>query len=239
MAPIVAAALISAGAAAAQGGLNAWGASKAADAEKAAAEKKAQAIREGLQKGEASYEDLIKELETYKAGLTNYATPEMKAEYQKLISGYNPEDYVYDFKSFDEAGGFDKTVEDYLNPYVDEIVSRAGTDVLHKYGKTGMGDSGFEQMAAFRSEADKMNELYKEARADYTSDRDFAYKEYTDYITNMQNKLDKMASATGTQINLLSGAIAHDEKQESDYWADYMQAMTGKANLSTNLAMFS
>lgn len=235
MAPVVAAAMIGAGATLAGGAAQAWATNRNTEEQAKLAREKAARVQEAVQRGEASYDKSLEQLERYRAGQTKFATPQMQQEYQSMIAGYNPEDYVYDFDKFE----FGKSAEDYLDPYVDEIVQRAGTNVMHQYGKTGMGDSGFEQMAAFRAEADKMSELRQQAMEEYRQDRQFAYQEYSDYIANMQNKYNTMANLTINKINLLSGAIAHDEKQESDYMSDLLAVQTGRANLGIQGAMYT
>lgn len=235
MAPVVAAALIGAGAQIVGAGAQTWASNKNAEEQAKLAREKAARVSEAVQRGEFEYDKIMDQLSKYRAGQTRLATPEMQQEYQSMIAGYNPEDYVYDFGKFE----FGKSAEDYLDPYVDEIVQRAGTNVMHQYGKTGMGDSGFEQMAAFRAEADKMGELRQQAMEEYRQDRQFAYQEYSDYIANMQNKYNTMANLTSNKINLLSGAIAHDEQQESDYMADLLAVQTGKANLGVQGAMYT
>lgn len=239
MPPAIIAALIGAGAAT----TNAIGSgilqNQAAREERRAQEKlareKADRISTAVAGGEATYDQIIDMLEDYKKGQTSLATPETYKVYSDLVSGFKPEDYQYDFEKFQ----YDKTLDDYMNPYIDEILQKAGSNVMHQYGKSGMGDSGFEQMAAFRSEAEKMEDLRKSAMGEYRADRDFAYKEYSDYITNMQNKYNNMADLTSKQINLMSGAIQHDEGQQSDYMADLIAAMTGKTNLGVQGAMYS
>lgn len=220
-------ALIAAGATLAGTAANLWSSGKNRESQEKIA-RQAEAERNArIAKGQSYLDQVLGQLETFHQGQTQFATPEMKKEYQELIANYDPSSMVYEPEKFD----FGKGVEEYMDPYTEQIIQQAGQNVLHQYGKSGMGDSGFEHMAAFRSEAEKMDELRKSAREEYQQDRDFAYKEYSDYINQMNNKYKQMADLTSQKINLLSGAIGHDEQQASDYMSDILAVQTTKAGL--------
>lgn len=224
-------ALIMAGSALASTAANLWSSDKNREAEERIAREERADRNARIAKGEKYLDDVLQQLDTYHNTLTQYATPQIKEEYRQMIQNYDPNSFVYDFGSFEDEGGFNKTVEDYMDPYTEQIIQQAGKNVLHQYGKSGMGDSGFEQLAAFRTEAEKLDELRKSAREEYKQDRDFAYKEYSDYISNMQNKYNQMANLTSNKIKLLNGAIGHDEQQESDYMSDLLAVQTNQAGL--------
>lgn len=216
----------------ASAGLNAYTAYKNRQSNEKLTKEKANRLSKAVDEGKSEYDNIISLIDEYRNNQTQLASPDI---YKKYLEAITSEKNVYDFDEFN----FDKDVNDYVSPYLDEIVARAGRNVMHQYGKSGMGDSGFEQMAAFRSEAEKMDDLLKSAKDEYRADRDFAYKEYSDYITNMQNKYKDMATNKTNQINLLSGAISHDENQESDYMADLLAAMTSRANLGVQGALYT
>lgn len=220
-------ALIAAGAALAGTAANLWSSSKNRESQERMAREAEAERRARIAQGQSYLDQVLGQLETYHRGQTQYATPEMKKQYQELVAYFDPSSMVYEPEKFE----FGKGVEDYMDPYTEQIIQQAGQNVLHQYGKSGMGDSGFEQMAAFRSEAEKLDELRKSAREEYQQDRQFAYQEYSDYINQMNNKYNQMANLTSQKINLLTGAIAHDEQQESDYMSDLLAVQTNKAGL--------
>lgn len=224
-------AIIGAAGTLAQTGANLWSSEQDRKLQERMAEEERTDRNKRIEAGQKYLDEVLQQLDTYHKGQTKYASPQMQEQYRQMIQNYDPNNFVYDFGSFEDQGGFDKSVEDYMDPYTNQIIEQAGQNVMAQYGKSGMGDSGFEQMAAFRKEAETLDELRKSAREEYQQDRDFAYKEYSDYITNMQNKYNQMANLTSTKINLMSGAIGHDETQESDYMSDLLAVQTNKASL--------
>ena len=55
----------------------------------------------------------------------------------------------------------------------------------------------------------KNEELYNDAQRAYEADRDFAYKNYSDYATAMQDALNQKRAATESKI-ALQGNLAQD-----------------------------
>ena len=66
------------------------------------------------------------------------------------------------------------------------------------------------------------------------ADRSQAYREYGDYITNMQNKLNTISQGQLNKANLLGGAISNEQQQQSDYMADLLGIMGDKASTNVN-----
>lgn len=220
------------------GGL--YDAYKTREAEEKARKEKQKIAKEASEKAGRTYDDIMTTLEGWKQGQYKFATPEMVKSYQETVAGYDPQSMVYDFDKFDterELGG--KTVEDYMDPYTDQILAQVRQDIGR--GAAGSGSIWDADMAGAlaRGEMEKMNELRSEARQEYQADRDFAYKNYADYINNMQKKYDTLANLTSQKINVLGGAIGHDETQESDYIDALVGAMGGKAQSQISQAMFS
>lgn len=220
--------------------LGAYTASKTREAEEKARKSKQKIAKEASEKAGRTYDDIMSTLEGWKQGQNKFATPEMVKSYQETVAGFDPQSMVYDFDKFDaerEMGG--KTVEDYMDPYTDQILAQVRQDIGR--GTAGSGSIWDADMAGAlaRGEMEKMNELRSEARQEYQADRDFAYKNYADYINNMQSKYNTLANLTSQKINVLGGAIGHDETQESDYIDALVNAMGGKAQSQISQAMFS
>ena len=72
--------------------------------------------------------------------------------------------------------------------------------------------------------AEKSDELYRTAMADYQQDRNFAYQQFSDAIRNNQTRLDALRQ--GTQYKLgLQGNLAQDYVNTQDTaYADQMRA---------------
>lgn len=199
-------------------GLQANAANRATRAQERMAKERAQRISEAADYADTQYEDILRQLEDYKGRQYQFASPEMAAEYSSAIQGYDPSQFVYDFDKF----SFDKTRDDYVTPYMDDILSQVEARVQGTAAGAGLGRGTGTAEAIASADAEKMNELYQQAQQQYQADRDFAYKTYGDYITNMQNKYNTLANLTTNKINLMGGAISHDEQQESDYMSDIL-----------------
>lgn len=234
MDPIIGGALITGGANLLGDILGGIGSIQSAREQRKAAEAQQRAAKEAAEYGRKQLSDIEQWLLGQEP--TKLTTDEQKRLYSQLFD--TQLGYIDDFASSKpERYTYDKSVDDYLSPYVDEIISRAGTDVLHKYGMTGMGDSGFEQMAAFRKEAETLNDLEKEAYQRYASERDFDYKTWNDYITQQNNKLSSLMNATGNLTSNLGQAISNDLTRESDYLSDLLATKVNKAQIGMQSLM--
>lgn len=186
---------------------------------------RAQRISKAAAEADTTYEDMMRMIEDARGKQYQLSDPSMAAEYKSAIQGYDPSKMVYDFDQF----SFDKTKDDYVTPYMDDILGQVEARVQGTAAGAGLGRGTGTAQAIASADAEKMNELYQQAQQQYQADRDFAYKSYSDYITNMQNKYNTLANLTSNKINLMGGAIQHDETQTSDYLADILGVMGDKA----------
>lgn len=144
-------------------------------------------------------------------------------KYKQIIGSYNPSDYVYDdFGKFSDE--YNKTVDDFVNPYYDQIINGTSDALQHTAAGAGLGRGTGAALKIAKGVAEKEDELYKTALDAYNTDRSQAYTEYNDYIKNMQSKLDSLNKATQTQATLY-GNLAND----------YYDAMDAKQTALTNL----
>lgn len=206
-------------------GADLYSKARALKAEKEAREQHEANVREGVEEAGRTYDDLMSMLENYKSGQYKFSDPRMAGQYSRMISDFDPESMIYTPEQF----SFDKTKEDYVTPYMDDILSQVEARVQGTAAGAGLGRGTGTAEAIASADAEKMNELYQQAQQQYTQDRDFAYKNYADYINNMQNRYSNLANLTSEKIKLMGGAIAHDETQESDYMKDLMGIMQDKA----------
>lgn len=175
---------------------------------------------------QSQYEDTIKDINDYYDSRIGLGTKEDVNKFKSSIDGYNPEDYVYDFGDFK----YDKTKEDFLNPYYNQIISDVAQKAQGSAAGAGMGRSTFAAQNIARAVAQKEDELYKTALQEYNTDRSQAYKEYAEAITRNQERLNALRA--GTQYKMgLEGDLAKDYIDVQDQrQSDLMKANQDKLN---------
>lgn len=165
--------------------------------------------REQLGKSQKStadeYDKLMRGIDDYYANRGSLGTAQDVNAYKDAIAGYDPNAFVYDRGEFD----YNKTANDFINPLRDQIVANEIAGVQHSAAGAGLGRGSGAAQAIAEAVANKDEELYKLAQADYRDDRDFAYKKYSDYAQAMQNKLDTLREATNTKLTM-QGNLAQD-----------------------------
>lgn len=219
MAPELAAALVGGVSGLVGSGINAYGAYQD---RKAAREAKKQANRQ-INSWEASANQILEDAMKNNVSLSS---PEDLKAYQTLKSSYDPTRYIYDFDQFDKSS---YNMEDYLNPAKDAIIADIGKAAQNTAAGAGLGhSSGFVQDLASQV-ADKSEQLYNDAYERMSNERNFDYGAYTDYITNMQNKLNQIQSGVLNQMNMYRGDIQFDQQQQDAMLAN-------KLNLGNTLA---
>lgn len=175
---------------------------------------------------QSQYEDTIKDINDYYDSRIGLGTKEDVNKFKSSIDGYNPEDYVYDFGDFK----YDKTKEDFLNPYYNQIISDVAQKAQGSAAGAGMGRSTFAAQNIARAVAQKEDELYKTALNEYNTDRSQAYKEYAEAITRNQERLNALRE--GEQYKMgLEGDLARDYIDVQDQrQSDLMKANQDKLN---------
>ena len=173
---------------------------------------------------QSQYEDTIKDINDYYDSRIGLGTKEDVNKFKSSIDGYNPEDYVYDFGDFK----YDKTKEDFLNPYYNQIISDVAQKAQGSAAGAGMGRSTFAAQNIARAVAQKEDELYKTALNEYNTDRSQAYKEYSEAITRNQERLNALRA--GDQYKMgLEGDLAKDYIDVQDQrQSDLMKANQDK-----------
>ena len=164
------------------------------------------------------YDTLKKDIEDYYKNRKGLGTLEDVTNYRTSITGYNPNDYIYDFDEFKDH--WNKTKEDYLNPYYNKIINDTALRAQGSAAGAGMGRSTFAAQNIARAVAQKEDELYKTALNEYNTDRSQAYKEYADAIARNQEKLNALREGNqyqlGLQGNLAKDYISTQDAQQSD-----------------------
>lgn len=210
------------------GAVNFINAQQQRDLERELQRQKQNAVRGALAQSNAEYQQMMNLLNDYDANRMRLADDNIVQQYKDLISNYQPE--VYDFDKF----SYDKSVDDFMNPMADKIANLAGLETqASQAGQGAAGGTGaMAGMGYSRWKA--AEDLYKDAQTQMNIDRNQAYNEYSDYITNMQNKLNTISQGQLNKANLLGGAISNEQQQQSDYMADLLGIMGDKASTNVN-----
>lgn len=160
--------------------------------------------------------------------------------FRDAISDYDPDDFVYNRGKFSDT--YDKTREDFINPYMDAIIGDTAATVQHTAAGAGLGRGTGAATAIADAVAKKNDELMRTAQQDYESDRYFAYKEYDDYARAMQEALNTKRAGIENKISM-TGNLATDyfdvmdarKADELKARKDKMSAYTAYANAMAGL----
>ena len=121
-------------------------------------------------------------------------------------------------------------------PYYDQIIQDTANKIQHTAAGAGIGRNPGTLVNIAKAVAEKDNELYKEANELYNTDRDFAYKTYSDYIQNMQDNLSRKLQATQTQMTA-QGNLAQDYYNTLDSrQSDLLKARQDQINAGISYA---
>ena len=152
--------------------------------------------------------------------------------YKQAIANYDPEDYAAEVGEF----GYDKTKEDFLNPYYGAIISDTADQIQHSAAGAGLGRGTGAALNIAKGTAEKSDELYRTAMQEMNQDRSFAYQKFQDAIQNNQNRLNAINQATMNKMNL-QGNLAQDYFNTMDQaQADKIAANQDRLNAQTAYA---
>ena len=209
-APLIAAGII-AGASLLGTGIQSYSQSKAAEAERDARESAAKDLLQRGQITDNEYRQIINSIDSYYANRQGIGSAGDINKYRQAIADYNPEDYAADVGEFN----FDKTKEDYLNPYYSRIIGDTANTIQHSAAGAGLGRGTGAALNIAKGTAEKSDELYRTAMQDYKNDRDFAYQQFTDAIKNNQARLNALRSGQEYKMSL-QGNLAQDYVNTQD-----------------------
>ena len=209
-APLIAAGII-AGASLLGAGIQSYSQSKAAEAERDARESAAKDLLNRGQITDNEYRQIINSIDSYYANRQSIGSAGDINAYRQAIADYNPEDYAADVGEFN----FDKTKEDYLNPYYSRIIGDTANTIQHSAAGAGLGRGTGAALNIAKGTAEKSDELYRTAMSDYQNDRNFAYQQFTDAIKNNQARLNALRSGQEYKMSL-QGNLAQDYVNTQD-----------------------
>ena len=173
----------------------------------------------------SAYNNIINGLDAYYKQRGSLGTDKDAASYKQAIEGYDPNSFVYTPGQFNAADYGVGSREDYINPYYDQIIGDTAAQVQHTAAGAGLGRGSGAAQAIATEVAQKNNELWKEANQEYQDERNFAYRQYGDYIQNMQNALNARRAATDTKLTM-QGNLAQDYVNAMDsHQSDRLKAL--------------
>ena len=217
--------------------VNAINAAEERDEARRARQERARSVEQGRQMAMHDYDRLEELLRDYDTGRIRLADDQMVNDLKSAINSYEPE--VYNFGKFGDE--YSKTVDDFLNPEAERIANLAGLKTQADLASRGAakGTGGLAGIGYSRWEA--AEKLYNDAQQALQNDRTQAYTEYSDFIRNMQNKLDTLNQGKLKKVDLLSGAVSNEQTAQSDYMSDLMSLMGDRAqtNINAKIGAFS
>ena len=205
---------------------------KASEREANARKEAAEQLRQQGAITDSQYNQLIGQINQYYNTRGSLGTKADVNAYKQAIAGYNPEDYAAEVGDFN----YDKTVEDFTNPYYAQIIGQTRDQLQHTAAGAGLGRGTGAALNIAQGVASKSDELYNTALNQYNQDRSFEYQKYADAIRNNQNRLNALNSAAQYKIGL-QGNLASDYYNTQDArMSDVMQAQQDRLNAQTGYA---
>ena len=214
-------------------------------ADKAAQSRERAANEIARMQGESDkyYQTMINGITDYYNNRGGLGTATDVQAYRDAISAYDPNAYVLDMTDPKNQFGYNKTADDFVNPYMDRIINDTAQTVQHTAAGAGIGRGSGAAASIADAVVKKNEELYNDAYNRFKDDRQFEYNKYADYINNRQNQLKQLQSANDTKLQL-QGNLANDyfnvmdarqadliraQQDQQGTMATYAQAMMGVA----------
>lgn len=158
----------------------------------------------------------------------------------QAISDFDPTDYLYgDDTGKDFKFSYDKSVEDFLNPYYEDVIDKSNRKVTASAAGSALGRGTGAAQAISENTTREYDNLYNTALGHYQTDRSQAYTEFTDYISNMQNRLNSKMQGDQWKIGQqreLGNEFLDWQSKRAENEANLEQA---KANARTQLTLAS
>lgn len=191
--------------AAASTAANLYSESKNREAAAASREAGQAKLNEMLGKSNQDYDEMLRKIGGYYDTRGSLGSASDVNAYKSGIAAYNPNDYVADVGTF----SYDKTKEDFLNPYYAKILGDTTNQIQHTAAGAGLGRGTGAVLNIAKGVTEKSDELYKTAMSEFNTDRQFSYQQYQDAITNNQNRLNALRDAAQFKLGL-QGQLASD-----------------------------
>jgi len=89
---------------------------------------------------------------------------------------------------------YDKTVEDFINPYMGNVIEASNRAVQHSAAGAGLGRSTGAARAIAENTAKQYNDIYNTAVNEYGKDRAQTYQEFQGYLDQANKMLNSLTS---------------------------------------------
>ena len=170
-------------------------------------------------------------------------TQEDVEAYRNAVQSYNPSDYIYGYDAgkFDEnmydfGKSYDKTIDDFVNPYYDKIIADTTAGVQHSAAGAGVGRGTGAAQAIATAQAQKEDELFKTALQQYNTDRAQSYTEWSGNLQRMQDRLNQLKSAQDTKLQMQNNLASDYTNQMQNKYADLVAQKQNRSNGNLSLA---
>lgn len=201
--------------------------------------KRTQRLKDLEEEVSSDYTNMMKLLSGYHDKQDRFVTPEMKQEYQRMLSEYDPNAYIYDFDKFQftDENGKPLSREDFVVENKDAMLADIESALSHSAAGAGLGRGSGAAGAIAQGVADKSLELQRLANQEYQQERTNAYNEWSDYIDKMQAKMGLQEAGYRQQMGLIGGEMERERGEESDYMSDLLSLLQGKSSDITQAKM--
>lgn len=201
--------------------------------------KRAQRLKDLEEEVSSDYTNMMKLLSGYHDKQDRFVTPEMKQEYQRMLSEYDPNAYIYDFNKFQftDENGKPLSREDFVVENKDAMLADIESALSHSAAGAGLGRGSGTGRAIAQGVADKSLELQRLANQEYQQERANAYNEWSDYIDKMQAKMGLQEAGYRQQMGMIGGEMERERGEESDYMSDLLSLLQGKSSDITQAKM--
>lgn len=197
------------------------------------AERKQEILDRAKREFDLTQDEIEGLLDEYYSNPDNFlGTREDVEAYKQAVAEYDPNAFVYDFDEFN----YDKSVDDFMNPYYDKIIGDTEKRISHSAAGAGVGRGTGAANAIAQGVAEKEDQLYNTALNQYNTDRSQTYAEWSGNIDKMQQRLNQLRAATDTKINNL-GTMAQDYTNHmQSQFSDEIAAKQGRSQGNLQLS---
>lgn len=187
-------------------------------------------------------QNLINQVTAHNATINGYGSSQDVQNYKDAVS---KTDYLDMYNKFWDKDGdgiaddpsefeYNKSVEDFLNPNRDKLVGEIAKKTQGMAAGAGMGRSYDGAMAVGRDIADKNEQLYANALTQYNGDREFAYKSWSDYLTQKRNQYNDLIGAVQGNNNQLKDLADAYLKEQQDEFSNLINAQMAAQGVVVN-----
>ena len=186
-------------------------------------------------------DNLVKTVQLHNASTSGYGTAQDAANYADAVRGTN---YIDLYNQFWDKNGdgivddsdisefsYNKSVEDFMNPNKERLLGALTKQLQGTAAGSGMAHSTYGLQNIANGVADKNEMLYANALSQYNSDRQFAYQNWNDYLTQKREQYNNLVGATTSNMEQLKGLADSFLEEQQDEFSDLMNAYIAGQNM--------